>query len=226
MNVNEKSIREGIKLLNAYAINDSKMDYRIILGLVFTKNKSATKKKLKAEEVLLADLSKQTVFYPHTFGNAPVIALFTLKNLVGIEGIDHIGSENLIKDIQTNHLSPNYLLCFKDEMPALSKYSRVLGPKGLMPTPKQGTVVEEDTIKKVIEDLKKGSLKIKVNKYLMSQVPVGTVHMNNDFLVENINYILSFIKSSLPIPFLKSNLQNVYLTCMHAPSVKINIFAE
>ena len=223
MATNMNQITNSIELLKAYAINDDQIDYKVVLGVVFSKNKLATKKKNKAEENLLAELSRNAVFFPHKFGKSPTIALFTLKSLPTMTGIDYVGSENLVKDIQNNVVIPNYLLCFRDEMPLLSKYSRILGPKGLMPTPKQGTVVEEDNIKRVIEDLKKGSLKIKINKNLMTQIPVGTTNMGKDALYENINCILTHINSHLPVSFLKTNLRNVYLTSTQGPSVEVNV---
>lgn len=219
-----ETIIDSMHMMRAYALNDNKMDYKVVLSLVFGKNKLATKKRARIEGNYLSDLSKDSMSLPNTFGNAPTIALYTLKSvdITGL-GIDHVGSDNLIKDIQNGVVSPNYLITFKEDMPSLTKYSRILGPKGLMPTPKQGTIVDEDNIKRMIENLKKGSFKIKINKLLTAHIPVGTLSMDNDKIYENASAVLSFVEKHLPSSFIKTNLNNIYLNTTQGPSFALSM---
>lgn len=218
------SIADSINLMRAHALNDKKMTYKVVMSLVFGRNKLATKKRARIEGNYLSDLSKDSIYLPHSFGDAPLVALYTLKKIdISGLGIDYVGSDNLIKDIQNGTISPNYLVTFKDDMPSLTKYSRVLGPKGLMPTPKQGTIVEEDNIKRMVEYLKKGSFKIKLNKLLTAHIPVGTLSMEDNKLHDNISTVVIFIEKHLPASFLKTNLNNMFLMSTQGPSCALNM---
>ncbi len=218
------SIIDSMHTMRSYALNDNRMDYKIILSLVFGKNKLATKKRARIEGNYLSDLSKDSISLPNAFGDAPTVALYTLKNVDASSlGVDHVGSDNLIKDIQNNVISPNYLITFKEDMPSLTKYSRVLGPKGLMPTPKQGTIVDEDNIKSMVGNLKKGSFKIKLNKLLTAHIPIGTLSMDDDKIYENASVVLSFVEKHLPSSFIKSNLNNIYMNTTQGPSCTLSI---
>ena len=224
MNLRENyTIDSSFSMLRAYALNDAIHDSKVILGMCFGKNKAATKKRSKVEDNYLQELSKDSISLPYLFGKAPTVALFTLRQIDKRIGVDFVGSDDLIKDIQGGKVAPNYLIAFRDEMSLLNKYSRVLGPKGLMPTPKQNTIVEEDTIVKSIETLKKRSFKLKVNKALMAQLPVGTLKMTDDQLVGNVSSILTHINNKLPGSFLKTNLKVVYVTVTQGPCAILKI---
>lgn len=219
---NTVDITNSLQLLRAYSYNDTKTEYKLILGIAFNKSKTATKKRSKIEDNYISELSKDTINLPHTFGKAPSIALFTLKKIENSDGIDYIGADDLIKKIQNGNIIPNYLIAYKDEMSILNKYSRILGPKGLMPTPKQNTIAEEDTLFKIIQNLKKGSLKIKVNKFLMVQIPIGMLSMDNQQILNNVDCIFSHINKTLPSTFLKTNIKCFYLTTTQGPSSILN----
>ena len=219
MSINEvNTINNSIKLLRAYAHNEQKVHYKVTVGLNFRRSKVTTKKKTKTEDMYFTELSKMPVYFPHEFGKAPTIALFTFKNIDVVRGIDYLGSDNLIKDIVSGTIEPNYVIAFKDEMPLLNKHSRILGPRGLMPTPKQGTIVEEDNIIRVVESLKKSSFRFKLGKALTAYIPVGYLNMDDHVLSDNINTLLSFVRTHLPITFLRTNLKKIYITTTHGPS--------
>lgn len=216
-------IDDAIKLLRCYHLNNNYSESKLTIGFVFSKTKSASKKRAKTEQSYLTELGKESFFFPHYFGKSPVIALFTTKSSSLFTGLDYVGSEDLIKKIEDGSLNPNYLIVLKDEISSLMKYSRILGPKGLMPTPKQGTIIENmEAINKNIEILKKGSLKIKINKYNMIQLAVGNFTMRSSDLIENIQSLLLLIKNRLPVSYRKTNLKKIYITTTHGPSYLID----
>nr|NP_044747.1 ribosomal protein L1 [Reclinomonas americana]O21235.1 RecName: Full=Large ribosomal subunit protein uL1m; AltName: Full=60S ribosomal protein L1, mitochondrial [Reclinomonas americana]AAD11862.1 ribosomal protein L1 [Reclinomonas americana] len=217
------NVEDAVKLLKCYNLNDKNLDSKIIVGFVFNKTKSISKKRVKIEQGYLTELGKESFSFPNFFGKSPEIALFTTKKLDNFSTIDYVGSDDLIKKIEDNSIKPNYLIVLKDEVGSLAKYSRVLGPKGLMPTPKQGTVVENNNILlSTIETLKKGSFRIKVNKYNMIQMSVGNLTMNTDQILENIKSLLLYIQNRLPVSYRKTSLKKIYVTMTHGPSFIIN----
>lgn len=216
-------IEDTIKLLKCFHLNSNLVDSKITIGFVFSKSKSASKKKMKTEQSYLTELGKESFFFPNFFGKSPTIVLFTTKNIDKSSMIDYIGSEDLIKKIEEGNLNPNYLVVLKEEANLLTKYSRILGPKGLMPSPKQGTIIDnQNNILNVIETLKKGSLKIKVNKYNMIQMSIGNINMKPIELVENVQSLLGYIKNRLPVSYRKTNLKKIYITSTHGPSYILN----
>jgi large subunit ribosomal protein L1 len=219
-------IKDAINLMRAHAVNDNKTDYKLIISFIFGKNKLATKKRARIESNYLSELTKDTLYLPHSFGKAPTIALYTSKNINNLnlsEHIDYIGSEDLIKNIQHNVIVPNYLIAFKEDMPSLTKYSRILGPKGLMPTPKQGTIIDEDNIVKILTHLRKGSLKIKLDKQLSAHIPIGVLSMDNNKIQDNITSVIRFVNKYLPSSYIKTNLNNMYIATTHGPSATLLI---
>lgn len=223
MEVKEVSqVERSLDYLYSYVKNDS-AQHKVILSFTFKQNKKKTKKKAKTDEMILSELSKESICLPNNFGASPKIALYTFRKYDFIDGVDYIGSDNLIQSIQEGTIVPNYLITFREDMPMLTKHSRLLGPKGLMPTPKQGTIVEEGNLSKIVSDFKKGSIKIKINKNFVAQVAVGIVNMNKKKVEQNIETILLFFKTKLPSAFIRSNLKHSYLEISQAPSCDLII---
>ncbi|MEA4115647.1 50S ribosomal protein L1 [Mycoplasma sp. 744] len=106
-------------------------------------------------------------------------------------------------------------------MPLLGKYGKKLGPKGLMPNPKTGTVTP--TPEKAVEELKKGKANYRTDKAGIVHTMIGKLSMDTDKLVENANTVISLIKKLKPSAVKGTYIQNIVISATMAPSVKIKL---
>ena len=105
-------------------------------------------------------------------------------------------------------------------MPALGKLGKVLGPKGLMPNPKTGTVTMD--VKKAVEEVKKGRAEYRTDSYGNVHVLVGKVSFDEAKLVENINAFVSLIVKNKPSVVKGKYIQNISISSTMGPGVKID----
>ncbi|UUM19140.1 50S ribosomal protein L1 [Mycoplasma sp. 1018B] len=106
-------------------------------------------------------------------------------------------------------------------MPLLGKYGKKLGPKGLMPNPKTGTVTP--TPEKAVEELKKGKANYRTDKAGIVHTMIGKLSMDTNKLVENANTVISLIKKLKPSAVKGTYIQNIVISATMAPSVKIKL---
>ena len=107
-----------------------------------------------------------------------------------------------------------------DMMPALGKLGKVLGPKGLMPNPKTGTVTMDT--KKAVEEVKKGRVEYRTDSYGNLHVIIGKVSFDDEKLVENLNAFMNLINKTKPMTVKGKYILNVAVTSTMGPSVKIS----
>lgn len=134
-------------------------------------------------------------------------------------GADIAGSEDLIEKIKEGFLDFDTLIATPDIMGQLSKLGRVLGPKGLMPSPKTGTLTFE--IAKAIKDAKAGKVEFRADKQGMIHVPIGKMSFKEDQLIVNFATLADAILRAKPAAAKGTYLKSVYLTTTMGPSVKI-----
>ncbi|EGV00568.1 50S ribosomal protein L1 [Mycoplasmopsis columbina] len=106
-------------------------------------------------------------------------------------------------------------------MPLLGKYGKKLGPKGLMPNPKTGTVTP--TPEKAVEELKKGKANYRTDKAGIVHTMIGKVSMDTDKLVENANTVINLIKKLKPSAVKGTYIQNIVVSATMAPGVKVKL---
>jgi len=127
--------------------------------------------------------------------------------------IDKIANENWF-DYDTIIATP-------DMMPALGKIGRVLGPKGLMPNPKTGTVTMD--VKKAVEDVKKGRVEYRTDSYGNVAVLVGKVSFDNEKLVENIKSFVGLINKTKPSTVKGKYMLNISISTTMGPGIKVDV---
>lgn len=218
----QETLNTSLQYLRSFIKNDA-ADTQITMTLVFRSPGDANKKKTKANDLLLAELMRTPLFYAHSFGKSPIICLYTNETHNIPSNIDYVGGDALVKKIESGAIQPTYLLAFRQEMPSLTKYSKILGPKGLMPSPKQGTIVEEHSIQKTVDFFKKSSSKIKVHKQKQCSFPIGTFQMTPIHIYENYISVESFLKDKLTNAYIQNDIQFVYLSLRSGPSCAISL---
>lgn len=134
---------------------------------------------------------------PHSSGDADIkIAVFTTKpDAAKKAGADFAGLEDLIKDVQSGKVSFDIAIASPDVMPKIAMLGRELGPKGLMPSPKNGTVTEN--VVKAVEEYKKGKKTFTCDDSGVIHLVAGKLDMENEKLVENVHACVSVVEDVL-----------------------------
>ena len=137
-------------------------------------------------------------------------------------GADHVGGEELIPKIQNDGwLDFDVVVATPDMMGVVGRLGKVLGPKGLMPNPKAGTVTMDVT--KAINDIKAGKIEYRLDKTNIIHVPVGKASFTEEQLVENFNTLMDAIVKAKPSALKGQYLKSLVLSTTMGPGVKVSV---
>ncbi len=136
-------------------------------------------------------------------------------------GADHVGGEELIPKIQNDGwLDFDVVVATPDMMGVVGRLGKVLGPKGLMPNPKAGTVTMDVT--KAVNDIKAGKIEYRLDKNNIIHVPIGKASFSEEKLEENFNALMEAIVKAKPSTLKGQYLRSVTLAPTMGPGVKVN----
>ncbi|MGE5495163.1 MAG: 50S ribosomal protein L1 [Burkholderiales bacterium] len=136
-------------------------------------------------------------------------------------GADYVGGEELVEKIQKeNWFEFDVCVATPDMMGVVGKIGRVLGPKGLMPNPKSGTVTKE--IAKAISDIKAGKVEYRVDKTAIVHVVIGKKSFGREKLMDNMNALMEAIVKAKPAAAKGTYLKSVVVSSTMGPGIKIN----
>ena len=137
-------------------------------------------------------------------------------------GADYVGAEDLIPRIQNEGwLDFDVVVATPDMMGVVGRLGRVLGPKGLMPNPKAGTVTMDVT--KAVNDIKAGKIEYRLDKTNIIHVPVGKASFTEEQLADNFQTLMDAIMKAKPSTVKGAYLKSVTLTSTMGPGVKLNV---
>ena len=164
------------------------------------------------------------VVLPHGTGKTVRVLVFA-KNLKADEaqaaGADYVGAEELIPKIQNEGwLDFDVVVATPDMMGVVGRLGKVLGPKGLMPNPKAGTVTMDVT--KAINDIKAGKIEYRLDKANIIHCPIGKASFTEEQLMENFNALMGAIIKAKPSTLKGQYLRSVTLSSTMGPGVKVN----
>ena len=162
------------------------------------------------------------VVLPHGTGKTVRVLVFAKGDKAEealAAGADFVGAEDLIPKIQNENWF-GFDVATPDMMGVVGRLGRVLGPKGLMPNPKAGTVTMDVT--KAINDIKAGKIEYRLDKTNIIHVPVGKVSFGSEKLTENFQTLMSAIIKAKPAAAKGQYLKSVVLTTTMGPGVKVN----
>ena len=135
-------------------------------------------------------------------------------------GADEAGAEEVIEKIAGGWFEFDTLIATPDCMGMLGKLGRVLGPKGLMPNPKTGTVTLD--VAKAVKDAKAGKVEFRADKQGMIHCPIGKVQFSNEDLVKNYGTLVDAVLRAKPASAKGTYVKSIYLTTTMGPSIKID----
>lgn len=136
-------------------------------------------------------------------------------------GADYVGDKDMIEKIsKENWFDFDVIVATPDMMPELGKIGKVLGPKGLMPNPKTGTVTTDVT--KAINDINKGMVSYKNDSFGNIHTIIGKVSFDEAKLLENLNYVVKTIANSKPASVKRVFINNITITSTMGPGIKID----
>ena len=139
-----------------------------------------------------------------------------------VGGADYAGGEELIPKIQNDGwFEFDVVVATPDMMGVVGRLGRVLGPKGLMPNPKAGTVTMDVT--KAINDIKAGKIEYRLDKTNIVHVPVGKASFSEEALQENFNALMDAIVKAKPSALKGQYLRSITLTSTMGPGVKVSV---
>ena len=146
---------------------------------------------------------------------APIDVCKTAKEA----GADIAEDEEFLKQLDKGNIDFDVLISTPQYMPKLGKYARVLGPKGLMPNPKAGTVTMD--VAKAVKESKAGKVEYRVDKQSIVHIGVGKVSFGADKLVENANAFFESLKAQKPASIKGSFVKSVFISTTMGPSIEI-----
>ena len=161
---------------------------------------------------------------PHSLGKEVKVVAFVdgdKAKEAKAAGADFIGTEDLLDKYKDGNIDFDVAITTPGMMKVVSKLAKVLGPKGLMPNPKSGTVTEN--IEKAVKDVKHGQVRFKTEKEGIVQGTVANSTMDKDKMTENLNSFMAEIKRLKPASSKGIYIEDIYLSTTMGPGYKIDV---
>jgi len=165
---------------------------------------------------------RTTLVLPNGNGKTVRVAVFAPLDLCKAAksaGADIAEDEEFLKQLEKGEINFDVLISTPQYMPKLGKFARLLGPKGLMPNPKAGTVTMD--VEKAVKESKAGKVEYRVDKQSIVHIGVGKASFGADKLLENTNAFFDSLKSQKPASLKGSYVKSVFITTTMGPSIEV-----
>ena len=167
---------------------------------------------------------RSTLILPHGTGKKKELAILMPSESITEEYrdlVDIIGGEDLIELISQGNINFDILISTPEMMPKLAKVGRILGPKGLMPSPKAGTVT--NNIKLSVEEFKKGKLEYRADKTGIVHLIIGKSNFSNSDLLENLITVYTSLENNRPSGVKGKYFKTFHICSTMGPSIELDI---
>jgi large subunit ribosomal protein L1 len=165
-----------------------------------------------------------TVVLPHGLGKSKKVLVIATGDKVKeaeAAGADYVGGEEMVDKInKENWTDFDALIATPDVMKSVGRLGKVLGPKGLMPNPKTGTVTFD--VAKAVQEVKAGKVEFRTDKTALVHVPVGKISFTSDKLVENATVVISSVIKAKPTVAKGKYIKGCYLSSSMGPGISID----
>ncbi|GIV69914.1 50S ribosomal protein L1 [Caldilinea sp.] len=140
-------------------------------------------------------------------------------------GADYVGAEDLAEQIMKGWTDFDVVLATPDMMRVVGRLGKVLGPRGLMPSPKTGTIVPAEDLPRVIDELRRGRVEFRVDKTANIHVPIGKSSFPAEKLLQNLGALMEAVLAAKPATLKGNYIQRITLTSTMSPGVKADLGA-
>ncbi len=169
---------------------------------------------------------RSVVVLPHGLGKSVRILVFAEGDDARVAeeaGADHVGSDELIQQIQNGWLDFDVAIAIPSMMGKVGRLGRILGPRGLMPSPKSGTIVPADQLPSLIKETRLGRVEFRVDRTANVHVPFGKRSFPPQKLLDNMAAVMEAIKQAKPAAAKGRYIHKITLTSCMGPGIKVDI---
>jgi large subunit ribosomal protein L1 len=171
---------------------------------------------------------RDVVVLPHGLGKTVRVLVFAQGDAVALAkeaGADVIADDEIINKILGGWTDFDVAIATPDMMGKVGRLGRVLGPRGLMPNPKAGTVVPGEDIGRVVQESKAGRVEFRVDKTANLHIPIGKVSFEKDQLYDNMATLMEAVKKAKPAAAKGTYIRKITLTATMGPGIKVDTSA-
>jgi large subunit ribosomal protein L1 len=167
-----------------------------------------------------------SVLLPHGLGKTVRVLVFAEGE--GVKqaqeaGADFVGGDDLIKKVEGGWTDFDVALAQRELMGKVGRLGRILGPRGLMPNPRSGTVVEEQDLGKAVRDARQGRVEFRLDRSALIHVPIGKIGFEEEKLLENLAAMVEAIVKSKPSGTKGQFIRSITLTTTMGPGIKLEM---
>ena len=225
-------MKQGKRLKSAYSAVDTTKSYALDEAIKLIKANS----KAKFDETIEMSLNlgidprhadqmvRGTVVLPHGLGKSKKVLVIASGEKVReaeAAGADFVGGEDMVEKItKENWTDFDALIATPDMMKSVGRLGKVLGPKGLMPNPKTGTVTMD--VAKAVQEVKAGKVEFRTDKTALVHVPVGKISFTPDKLIDNATTLISSVIKSKPSVAKGKYIKACYLSSSMGPGISLD----
>jgi large subunit ribosomal protein L1 len=220
---NRKKVEEKLEKGKTYSLKDAT---ELVKDITFTKFEASVDIdiKLGVDPKKANQMIRGIAILPHGTGKEMKVLVLCTPDKVDelIEaGADYAGLDEYLEKIQGGWLDMDVIITSPDLMPKLGKYGKILGPRGLMPNPKAGTVTPDTA--KAVKEVKSGKIDFKVDKFGIIHCAIGRVNFTPEQLTENITELVQTIWKLKPPAAKGAYFRGISLSSTMSPGIDIDI---
>jgi large subunit ribosomal protein L1 len=167
-----------------------------------------------------------SVLLPHGLGKTVRVLVFAEgegAKQAQEAGADFVGGDDLIKKVEGGWTDFDVALAQRELMGKVGRLGRVLGPRGLMPNPRSGTVLEEQDLGKAVRDARQGRVEFRLDRSALIHVPIGKISFEEEKLLENLAAMVEAVVKSKPGGAKGQFIRSATLTTTMGPGIKLEL---
>ena len=166
-----------------------------------------------------------TALLPNGLGKTVRVLMFAEGDAARIAeeaGAEHVGGDDLISKVEGGWTDFDVALAQRELMGKVGKLGRILGPRGLMPNPRAGTVVDADGVQKAVQDAMQGKVEFRLDRTSIMHAPIGKASFDEDKLMENLATLMHEINKAKPEQTKGQFVKSIYLTTTMGPAIRLD----